>query len=78
SRLMEYVRTRGTAFRGKDESDLLTAAAPHLSRFIARLFRLEEARSAQIEAVRREDPIFVFKYFVARRATKNFPPEKVA
>ena len=77
-RLMKYVRTRGEAFRGKDESDLLTAAAPHLSRFIARLFRLEEERNEQIEAVKRQDPIFAFKYFVARRAMKNFPPEKVA
>lgn len=77
-RLMEYVRTRGAAFKGKAESELLIAAAPHLSRFIARLFRIEEERRAQIEAVRREDPVFAFKYFVARRATKNFPPEKVA
>src|SRR5919202_356311 len=45
ARLAEYVSARGENLKGtKAESELLIAAAPHLSRFVARLFRVEEER----------------------------------
>ncbi|MDQ3135697.1 MAG: hypothetical protein M3Q76_13015, partial [Acidobacteriota bacterium] len=57
----------------KQESELLIAAAPHLSRFVARLFRVEMERAAQIAAVCGQDAVFQLKVFVARRALKKFP-----
>jgi NADPH-dependent glutamate synthase beta subunit-like oxidoreductase/NAD(P)H-flavin reductase len=77
--LMEYIAARGENLKGtKAESDLLIAAAPHLSRFIARLFGIERERDALAASVRAQDPVFQFKQFVQRRATKSFPAEKVA
>src|SRR5215203_6400565 len=77
--LAEYVASRGENLKGtKAESDLLIAAAPHLSRFVARLFRIETERERLAEGIRAQDPVFQFKQFVQRRATKSFPAERVA
>jgi len=77
--LARYVASRGAQLRGtKAESDLLIAAAPHLSRFVARLFRIEREREGLAESIRAQDPVFQFKSFVQRRATKSFPAEKAA
>ncbi|HEX7955626.1 MAG TPA: hypothetical protein VF508_01710, partial [Pyrinomonadaceae bacterium] len=77
--LAEYIQTRGENLKGtRAESDLLVAAAPHLSRFVARLFRVEEERERLAESIRAQDPVFQFKHFVQRRATKSFPAEKAA
>ncbi|PYT02173.1 MAG: pyridine nucleotide-disulfide oxidoreductase, partial [Acidobacteria bacterium] len=77
--LAEYVASRGAQLRGtKAESELLIAAAKHLSRFVARLFRVEREREALAESIRAQDPVFQFKSFVQRRATKSFPAEKAA
>ncbi|MCA1592973.1 MAG: FAD-dependent oxidoreductase [Acidobacteria bacterium] len=77
--LMNYLGTRGEGISGtKAESELLIAAAVHLSRFVARLFGVEREREELIEAIRTQDPVFVFKQFVQRRALKSFPPEKAA
>jgi NADPH-dependent glutamate synthase beta subunit-like oxidoreductase/NAD(P)H-flavin reductase len=79
SALMEYRATRGKHIRGtKAESELLIAAAPHLSRFVARLFRVEAERDALGQEIRAQDPVFEFKQFVQRRAVKSFPAEKAA
>src|SRR5947208_2460307 len=54
--LMEYVGTRGERVAGtKAESDLLIAAAPHLSRFVARLFRVERERGRLAESICAQD-----------------------
>src|SRR5919112_2798910 len=77
--LAEYVAARGENLKGtKAESELLIEAAPHLSRFIARLFRVEEERERLAEGIRAQDPVFQFKQFVQRRATKSFPAERAA
>ena len=77
--LADYIATRGERIAGtKAESDLLVAAAPHLSQFIARLFRIESERDRLAAELRAQDPIFQFKQFVQRRATKSFPAEKAA
>jgi NADPH-dependent glutamate synthase beta subunit-like oxidoreductase/NAD(P)H-flavin reductase len=79
ARLAEYVSSRGENLKGtRAESELLIKAAPHLSRFVARLFRVEEERARLAEGIRAQDPVFQFKQFVQRRATKNFPAERVA
>ncbi|MDT7779156.1 MAG: hypothetical protein QOC99_1668 [Acidobacteriota bacterium] len=75
--LAEYIAARGENLKGtKAESELLIAAAPHLSRFVARLFGVERERDALAARVRAQDPVFQFKHFVQRRATKSFPAEK--
>jgi NADPH-dependent glutamate synthase beta subunit-like oxidoreductase/NAD(P)H-flavin reductase len=79
ARLAEYLGARGENLKGtKAESELLIEAAPHLSRFVARLFRVEEERERLAEGIRAQDPVFQFKQFVQRRATKSFPAERVA
>src|SRR5215216_1185792 len=79
ARLAEYVAARGENLKGtKAESELLIAAAPHLSRFVARLFGVEAERERLAEGIRAQDPVFQFKQFVQRRATKSFPAEKAA
>src|SRR5215210_7437568 len=79
ARLAEYVDARGENLKGtKAESELLIAAAPHLSRFVARLFRVETERERLAESIRAQDPVFQFKQFVQRRATKSFPAERAA
>ncbi|HEX6183160.1 MAG TPA: FAD-dependent oxidoreductase, partial [Pyrinomonadaceae bacterium] len=79
ARLAEYVASRGESLKGtKAESDLLVEAAPHLSRFVARLFRVEQERERLAESITAQDPVFQFKQFVQRRATKSFPAERAA
>jgi hypothetical protein len=43
--LIEYIEARGANLVAKAESELLIAAAPHLSRFVARLFDVEKSVS---------------------------------
>jgi NADPH-dependent glutamate synthase beta subunit-like oxidoreductase/NAD(P)H-flavin reductase len=62
----------------REESELLIASAARLSRFVARLFDIESERERLAVEVRAQDPVFQFKQFVQRRATKSFPAEKVA
>ena len=70
ARLAEYVAARGENLKGtRAESELLIEAAPHLSRFVARLFRIEQERERLAESIRAQDPVFQFKQFVQRRAT---------
>src|SRR5688572_9730269 len=79
SALAEYTAARGASVRGtKAESELLIAAAPHLSRFVARLFRVEAEREALEREIQSQDPVFEFEHFVQRRAVKSFPAERAA
>jgi NADPH-dependent glutamate synthase beta subunit-like oxidoreductase/NAD(P)H-flavin reductase len=76
--LMDYLSKRGAGYESKVESELLIAAAPHLSRFVARLFHIELEQERQIESVLDQEPVWIFKTFIARRALKKFPPEAAA
>src|SRR5919107_2301817 len=79
ARLAEYVAARGENLKGtKAESELLVEAAPHLSRFVARLFGVERERERLAAGIRAQDPVFQFKQFVQRRAAKSFPAERAA
>jgi NADPH-dependent glutamate synthase beta subunit-like oxidoreductase/NAD(P)H-flavin reductase len=71
--LMDYVGRRGEGYADKQESELLVLAAPYLSRFLARLFQVEDERERQIAEVQAQDPIWIFRTFITRRATKKFP-----
>jgi len=75
--LAAYTGARGANLRGtRAESELLIAAAPHLSRFVARLFNVEAERAAHAEGIRAQDAVFGFKTFISRRALKRVLPEK--
>ena len=75
--LMAYLDARGANLKGtKAESELLIAAAPHLSRFIARLFAVERERAEHMRRIKSQDAIFQFKNFIMRRALKRVPPEQ--
>ena len=53
----------------KDEAELLMAAAPHLDRFVAELFGIEEEWQELVESHHRLAPLFrVKRKFVQRRA----------
>src|SRR5215207_7206654 len=63
--LAEYVAARGENLKGtKAESELLIAAAPHLSRFVARLFGVGRERERLAAGIRAQDPVFQFKQIV--------------
>jgi NADPH-dependent glutamate synthase beta subunit-like oxidoreductase/NAD(P)H-flavin reductase len=76
--LSEYIDSRGASHKGKAESELLISAAPYLSRFVARLFNVESRREELIDKVEAQDPIWLFKHFIARRALKKVSADKIA
>ena len=54
-------------------SDLLVRMAPHVGRFVARLFGVEGQREDQIRAIREEmETIFVFRAEVVMKVEKKF------
>ena len=60
-----------------DESNLIVKLAPHLGRFIARLFQIEDSTEIDRKKADVAKPIFQFKKnFVIRRAAKTFKSEK--
>ena len=49
-------------------SDLIVRMAPHVSRFVSRLFRIDEATAGAVAGTRALDALFRFKVdFVRRR-----------
>lgn len=77
-RLTNYISARGVGYEQKEESAILIESAYYLSKFLARMFFVEKEHERQIAAVKIQDPIWVFKFFVARRAIKKFPAEAAA
>jgi NADPH-dependent glutamate synthase beta subunit-like oxidoreductase/NAD(P)H-flavin reductase len=74
----EYRQNRGSALSPVEESNLLVQLAPHLGRFIARLFRIEESAEAGRHRSEDEKPIFEFKRnFVIKRAIKAYTQEAI-
>ena len=76
--LTKYIAAKGIGFEPKVESKVLTDAAPFLSEFIARLFRVEDERSELEKEILKDNPIWKFKFFVQRRAAKKFKPDQIA
>ena len=75
--LTKYIAARGADYEPKTESKILTDAAPYLSDFIARLFGVTKERENLLRSICEQDPIWKYKFFVQRRATKKFTPEKI-
>jgi NADPH-dependent glutamate synthase beta subunit-like oxidoreductase/NAD(P)H-flavin reductase len=74
--LMQYIAARGANYEQKVESRILTDAAPYLSNFIARIFKIETEREKTEKSVEEQNPIWQFKFFIGRRAIKKFPAEQ--
>ncbi|HET9579940.1 MAG TPA: FAD-dependent oxidoreductase [Usitatibacter sp.] len=63
----------------KEEAELLLAVAPHLDRFMAKLFGIEEAWEELVESHHRLAPLFrVKRKFVQRRAMLKVKAEEAA
>src|SRR5687768_2573050 len=63
----------------KDEAELLIAVAPHLDRFVARLFAIEDEWQELVESHHRLAPLFrVKRKFVQRRAMLKIKADEAA
>ena len=69
---------RSNSQKGRDESDLLVALAPHVEDFLARLFGIEAEACALAERHNELAPLYsVKRLFVQRRALHKVKPEDV-
>lgn len=76
--LKKYISARGEGYERRVESKILTDAAPFLSDFVGRIFRISKEREAIQKAITEQDPIWKYKFFVQRRAIKAYKPESIA
>ena len=76
--LNKYIAARGAGFEKRVEAKILTDSAPFLSDFIARLFKITEARAELGHEITSQNPIWKYKFFVQRRASKRYKPEELA
>ncbi|MCZ2390374.1 MAG: FAD-dependent oxidoreductase [Acidobacteria bacterium] len=76
--LKKYIAARGQGFERKVESKILTDAAPFLSEFVARLFRIGPERDDLSHDITVQNPVWRYKFFVQRRAVKKYKPEQIA
>ncbi len=76
---LRTARADPSALVYKDEADLLIAAAPHLDRFVARLFAIEDEWQDLVESHHRLAPLFrVKRKFVQRRAMLKIKSDEAA
>lgn len=67
-----YRKSGGTSVTGPAESDLLVRVSRHVSRFVAKLFRLESELERLAGSLKSELPLFDFKReFITRRVFKK-------
>ncbi len=76
--LIEYVENRGIGYEQRVESKILTDAAPYLSDFIAQIFGASRERDELMRTIQEQDPIWKYKFFVQRRAIKNYKEDDLA
>ena len=75
--LTKYIANRGHGFERRAVSKILTDSAPYLSDFVARLFGIGDVRAAVESDVRIQNPVWQYKFFVQRRATKTFKADAI-
>jgi NADPH-dependent glutamate synthase beta subunit-like oxidoreductase/NAD(P)H-flavin reductase len=78
SALTKYIAAHGMGYEKRAESKILTDAAPFLSDFVARLFRISRERGELERRILVQDPIWKYKFFVQRRAIKTYKEGDVA
>ncbi len=76
--LSKYIAARGEGFERKVESKILTDAAPFLSDFVGRLFHIEREKGELSRNILTQNPVWKFKFFVQRRASKKFKADQLA
>jgi hypothetical protein len=74
--LNKYITNSGQGYEKKVESKILTDAAPFLSDFIARLFKITTERSDLERTILEQDPVWKYKFFVQRRAIKKYKSQE--
>jgi NADPH-dependent glutamate synthase beta subunit-like oxidoreductase/NAD(P)H-flavin reductase len=62
-----YRGSRGKGMKATEVSDALLAAAPYVSRFVVRLFSIEEEAARLREEVRERDPLWKYKLEFAKK-----------
>ena len=77
SALTKYIAARGAGYERKVQSKILTDAAPYLSDFIARLFKINGERSELAKDILVQNPVWKFKFFVQRRAIKRYKADQM-
>ncbi len=70
--LNKYIASHGQGFEKRVESKILTDAAPFLSDFIARLFKITGERGELERTILEQNPVWKYKFFVQRRAIKTY------
>lgn len=75
--LTKYISARGKGIERRAESKILTDSAPFLSDFIARLFGIADVRASVESDVLIQNPVWQYKFFVQRRATKTFKADAI-
>lgn len=78
SAVKRYMAAHARGYEPKVESKILTDAAPYLSDFIARLFRIDRERDQLARDIRVQNPVWTFKFFVQRRAIKKYKADQIA
>ena len=73
--LRNYIDSHGFGVERRVESKILTDAAPFLSDFVARMFRITHERADMEKAILEQNPIWKYKFFVQRRAVKTYKQE---
>ncbi|MGE3952300.1 MAG: FAD-dependent oxidoreductase [Pyrinomonadaceae bacterium] len=76
--LTKYIAARGTGYEKRVEAKILTDAAPYLSEFVARMFGVTSERAELENHILEQNPIWKYKFFVQRRAIKQFSKEQLA
>ncbi len=74
----DYRQGQGSGMTELAQSELLIRMAPHLSDFVARLFRAKAGRERMIDKARESQSIFQLKFLAQRIATKKYKPEQLA
>lgn len=70
--LNKYIAAHGLGFEKRVESKILTDAAPFLSEFVARIFKITNERTELERTIVEQDPVWKYKFFVQRRAIKKY------
>jgi NADPH-dependent glutamate synthase beta subunit-like oxidoreductase/NAD(P)H-flavin reductase len=74
-----YRAACGVGYADREESDLIIKLAPYLSRFLARLFKIETECEQLTAATINQQDIFEFKKsFIQKRVFKKFTTENLA
>lgn len=70
--LKKYIGAAGQGYEKRVESKILTDAAPFLSDFVARLFKITRERTELERTILEQNPVWKYKFFVQRRAIKKY------